>query len=644
MLGITVIYMMLLGTFARRILGVRVGLARIVLAGVVALGAGIGFGTQVVWQTSEPEPGMIPVLIGIIGLVAVATLVIAEFFIPQGTIPQPVEWPQLLRHAYKRNQRYLQLLRIFARHRLFALRFETPVNQRQASERRRQAQSLRLALEQAGGAFVKLGQLLSTRQDILPQEFIAELEKLQQQVEPVDWHEIEPVLDSSLGAPHREVFTTFEQEPFAAASIGQVHSATMQSGQRVAVKIRRPGILALFERDLSIAQRLARRFAKSSEWASRFGIEGLVSNLTSSLQEELDYTLEAANIAALTEAQEVIPREARVKIPDYYAQLSSDKVLVMEHVSGATLSHPGALHGVALEHRQAMANRLLAATLAQIMEVGVFHSDLHPGNIIVAKNSLTLLDFGSIGRIDSETRSKLGEVLFAFSQRDSAKFTDALLEFVDLDEVHDEAALRRSIGTFMSRRLGPGAQLDPAVFSEIIAVLSDHGVAAPAELTVPFRSIATVEGSLRILDPQFDFMAEASGYAERRIGEAKRPSTLAKVFADELVAARPIVQRLPHRIDRITGHLAEGQLGFNMRMFAHKRDRIFLREAIGLGVVTFLAGIFGIMSALLLTSETGPQINETLTLFQVFGYLFLVLTGILTLRALYDVLRRQSAT
>lgn len=643
MLTATVVLMLLLGALSRRLLGVRMSAGRIILAGVLGLAAGVGFESQFIWRAADYTPAMIPVLFGIIILVAVTVLVVSELLIPQGTLPRPDQWVRLTRATFDRNSRYLELLRIAARHRLFTIKLGPGSNAAQGPRRNAQAHALKQALEEAGGAFVKLGQLLSTRPDVLPAEFLEALTTLQQHVPPATWDEIRPELERSLGRPPGEIFSAFDEEPFAAASIGQVHAAVLQSGERVAVKVRRPGIVPLIERDMDIAARLARRLARSTDWAARFGVEQLVHSLTASLRDELDYTQEATNILALTEAQDQVPAEARVRIPRFIAEFSSDQVLVMEYITGQTLSSTTAFSSFDDATRHLLAQRLLAATLAQIMQAGVFHSDLHPGNIVIADGTLVLLDFGSIGRIDSETRTRLGELLFAFSRRDATAFTEALFMFVDLSDVQDESGLRRAVAAFMSRRLGPGARLDASMFSEVVSILADYGLTVPAELTVPFRTIATVEGSLQVLEPTFDFVAEASRYAHQRLTEATRPSSFTKSISDELLSAMPIVKRLPQRIDRVTGNLADGRFGMNVRLFADPRDRSFVREIISLAVVTFLAGIFGIMAAMLLTSDTGPQLTETLTLFQIFGYLFLVVTGVLTLRALFDVLRRRPA-
>lgn len=638
----TVVMVSILGVLSRRTLGIRISNSRIMIAGLFGVGAGLAFESQFVWKAEAYTPAVLPILLGIIVFVSLSFLVIAELLIPQGSIPGPNKWLPLTKGAISRNKRYAQILKIAAKHRLFNVKLGPAATELTSAERKQQALSLKLALEEAGGAFVKLGQLLSTRPDVIPAEFLEALTTLQQEVAPEPWELVEPALDRSLKKTHKEVFASFDEVPFASASIGQVHHATLATGQEVAVKVRRPGIDVLVERDIDIAKRWARRFARNNDKANQFGVEQLVDNLAERLREELDYEAEAANILTLIEAQKLVAAEAQVRIPKLVQEFSSGDVLVMEFISGSTLSTLESVNGLTTPKRRKLAEQLLAATLGQIMEAGVFHADLHPGNVIITEDGeLVLLDFGSVGRIDSETRKLLGEVMFAFSKRDATGFANGLIEFVDLTDGQDEESLRRTISNFLSRRLGPGGKLDASTFSEIVSILSSHGLTVPPEVTVPFHAIATVEGSLMILDSDFDLVAEAGSYAQRRIEDEMHPMTMARNIGKELLSTIPILKRMPQRFDRMTSQMVDGRFSLNLRLVADARDRSFFREIIGLGVVAFLAGIFGVMGALLLVSENGPQLTDSLTLFQVFGYLFMLISGILTLRALFDVLRRR---
>jgi len=640
MTAATVVAMLVIGAFARRVLGVRVGTVRIILAGIIGLLAEVGFESQFVWGSYTPA--LIPVQFGIILFVAIAFLVVAELVVPQGSLPRPDQVLAGIRRSRERSRRYAELLRIGARHRLLPFKLTTEQSSAGASERRRQAAALTAALEDAGGAFVKIGQILSTRSDALPTEYIDAFKRLQQRVPPAGWADVEPVLTASLGRPVDEVFATIAHEPLAAASIGQVHEATLPDGRRVAVKVQRPGIVPLVERDIDIARRLARRLTQSTGWAQRFGLDELAEALTESLRDELDYRVEAANIVAMEAVQAALPEDKRLRVPHFFAEFSARDVLTMEFIDGTTLSEPGVADRLTDHKRSMLAMRLFQGTLSQIMDAGVFHADLHPGNVVVTPDDqLALIDFGSVGRLDSEVRRQITDVVLSFSRGDARLFADTLLSFVELPDDLDEFMLRRQIGEFMSRYLGAGSALDASAFTEVIQILGRHGLAVPPELTAAFRAIATVEGSARVLDPEFNLVTEATGFAQERVDEQRRPKAVARSVADELIGMLPAARRLPRRIDQITGQLATGRLSVNVRLFADRRDRAVLREFINLGAITFLAGVFGLMAALLLSSGAGPYITPALTLFELFGYLLVILSGVLTLRVVFDVLRRR---
>ncbi|GAB3799849.1 AarF/UbiB family protein [Humibacter antri] len=638
----TVIAMLLIGTLSRRLLGVRVGVIRIVIAGILGLGAEVGFESQYVWGKATYSPAIIPIQLAIIFFTAIAFLVVAELLVPQGSVARPDQWIPGMRRTLDRAARYSELLRIAGRNKLIPFTIDSDQTATAAMERTKQARAMVAALEEAGGAFVKIGQLLSTRTDILPTEFTTVLRSLQQRVPTVPWHDIAAELDGALPLPRDEVFAELNTEPLAAASIGQVHVGSLVSGEHVAVKVRRPGIVPLVERDADIARRVARRLSESTVWARQIGLDQLAASLTNSLRDELDYRVEAGNMAALEAAIAGLPEQARVRIPKHFARLSTDGVLVLEFVEGATLSDPEALAAFDDETRKALATRLFHSMLAQIMDAGVFHSDLHPGNVLVTPaGELVLLDFGSVGRLDSQVRGQITDVLLAFARSDAAAFSDALLTFVEVPDDLDEFALRQQIGEFMARFLGPGSTLDASAFTQVMRILASFDLTAPAELTVPFRAMATVEGSLRALHPPFELVAAATAYAEERVAAARRPSALADALKHEVLGAVPVIRKLPQRIDRITGDLASGRLSVNVRLLADQRDRKVLREFVTLAALTFLSGVFGIMAAMLLTSGGGPQVTPSLTLFQLFGYLLLVVSGVLALRVFFDAFRRR---
>ncbi|CAM3090366.1 putative protein kinase UbiB [Arthrobacter ulcerisalmonis] len=638
MIGLLALIMMLLALLSRRILGVRIGAMRTLMALIVAVGAEYLFESQILWQTPDRGLAYVSIQFGIALFTAFLFLVVAELVVPRGVLPPPHTWLASLRAGSQRGIRYSQILRIGAKHGLLPLRSS---NDPEVNADR--ARSLRLALEEAGATFVKFGQMLSTRPDLLPPEYITELSRLQQHVTPVSWDLVRQILEEDAGRPVAEVFADFDETPLAAASIGQVHRATLHDGSRVAVKVQRPNIRRKVALDLDIAVRIGKMLENSTAFGGSLGTEALARGFAENLREELDYEQEARNIIALRTAVAKHPDEVRVVIPFHVPELCTSRVLVMEMLDGRTFSDPVTASSMGAESRKTYATQLTRSLLRQIMIDGTFHADPHPGNIIVlADGRLGLVDFGSVGRLDHELRTSIQQVVLAIDRADAGLLVNALFEVVIRPDEIDVPVLKRTLSQFMGTSLQPGVPLDLKAINELIRILARFDLAIPPALAGAFRAIATIEGTLTSLAPGFDIVAEARTFAGAQIGEHFTPGGIKETVQRELLDTLPILRRMPRHIDQLAAALQEGHLSVNVRLLADRRDREVLTRMLGQALLTLIAGVLGIMGVILLAFGQSAEVAPGLPLFHVIGYNLAGIAAVLMLRVLYLVFNTRT--
>ncbi|MGI8808438.1 MAG: ABC1 kinase family protein [Acidimicrobiales bacterium] len=437
-------FVALLVVVPRRLLGLQIGLVRAVIAAGVANAAWFGAGRAFSSSRDDQSVALVTVQVGLTLLGAMAFLAVAEAVVPSGSGLRIMNWRRASRRKLGRSRRYGEIVAIMVRHGLVSAR-----RRRRASndvvERRALAHSLRLALEEGGVTFIKLGQLLSARRDLLPPEFTDELGTLTDGVPPVAWEEIERTLHEEFGSA--AVFANVDPQPLAAASIAQVHAATLSSGEAVVVKVQRPGIGPLIERDVDILSRLARSLEARSRWARSVGAVELANGFASAIGEELDFRVEARNMAAVVSGgarRDDASATVAVKVPVPTARLCTRRVLVMERLNGTSIGAAVSFDERTVD-RSHLARALLHVVLTQIMLDGVFHADPHPGNVLLLDDGrIGLLDFGSVGRLDPTVRSSLRQLFVAFDRQDPAAARDALVEILvpaaDLDQQRLERA------------------------------------------------------------------------------------------------------------------------------------------------------------------------------------------------------------
>jgi len=640
-----------LGWASRRLLGLPVGALRALIAGL------LGFVTAELLGRSlrASEPGhlaeFLTVAVGVPLIVAMIFIVAAEALVPSGTLPQPVEMIQGTRRAVARSRRYSQITRIAVRHGLGPyLRGRRSRGGDAPTGRAALAASLRRALEEGGVTFIKLGQLLSTRTDLLPEEFIAELSQLQDRAGPAPWEQIQGVLTQSIGAPPEEVFAELQPEPAAAASIAQVHKARLRCGEElgaeVAVKVQRPGIRATVEQDLDILLRLAVRLESRARWARAVGVVGVARGFAAAIREELDFRVEARNMAAVAATwagqRRAIGGSVPVVLPGVHPQLSTERVLTIDWLDGINLRTAGRQIDDRGFDRAAMARALLRSMVYQITEGGVFHADPHPGNVmLLADGSLAWIDFGSVGRLDAQQRSALQDLLISLGRADPAALRDSMLELVTRSDEVDELALERALGQFMARHLAGGTPATAEMFTDLFRLASRFALAIPPEIATVLRALGTLEGTLTLLTTGVDIAAEAREYTATRIAAQVSPRAVRKSVADELFSVLPVLRRVPRRFDRVTNAVEQGRLSLNVRLFADERDRRVITGLTHLFLLTLIGVACGISAALLLGVSSGPQVATGVSLCQLIGYNLLIVTAVLVLRVLFTIFRTR---
>ena len=639
----TVLTVLVLAAGLRRLMGMRLSPLRTLIAALIAFFSASPIITAMAGTAVSGEhPGILPglwfVLLGVViaMLVGMIFLVISETFVPSGSLPGPVYVLRSTRRLASRTRRYSQISRILARHGLIPyLRGGRRSELATAEGRARLAGSLRLALEDGGVTFVKLGQVLSTRRDLLPPEFIGELSRLQDDAPKVPWPNIREVLESSLGTV-ADKFASFDTEPIAAASIAQVHTATLPSGDQVVVKVRRPDVTRVVGSDLDIVQRLAGQLQARTRWGRSVGAVDLARGFAVALREEMDLRIEERNMTAVATA--TAARDEHLRIPAPYRPYCGERVLVMQHLDGRALLVASA--GLPDGSRAALARELLDSLLGQVMLDGIFHADPHPGNILLLTDGhLGLLDWGSVGRIDAALRGALQRLLLALDRGDPVMLTDALLDVVDRPERLDEPRLERALGRFLARYFAAGVTPDVRMFTDLFRIIADYGLAVPPEIAAVFRALATMEGTLTQLAPGFDIVAEARRFGDQQLAARFSPEAIKQTAADELAALAPMLRRLPRRIDRIGGALEDGRLTVSVRLLADPSDRRYLTGLVHRVLLAFLAAAAGIMAVLLIGLRGGPALSKSVSLYSFFGYCLLVIAAILAVRVLVQVFR-----
>jgi ubiquinone biosynthesis protein len=617
-----------------RVLGVRLGWWRAVLAAWLGLATAGLFLTALTGQARPP-------LLWVIGLGLLAMMGWAGIFeLLSRSLPEPTRRSlanplTALRGWLARGRRSAEIATIATRAGL--ARFGRP----RATQPRGTAtgRSLRAALEQAGGVYVKLGQFLSTRPDLVSPEIAAELRLLQQQVPPIPGPLVERVFTEELGVSPSACFKEFDTEPAAAASIAQVHRAVLTDGRRVAVKVQRPEVAERVRRDLDILWRLAARLERRTQWALELRLSETVRAFADNVTGELDFTAEARNLAAISSA---VQHHPRFMVPLPVAELTRTRVVVMDWIDGVPLTTAAASLGA--EDRHELARALLRCFLDQILLVGTFHADPHPGNLVrTGDGRVALFDCGSIGRLDRRQRSALQAVLAALAAQDAAQLRDALRPITTASKPIEELLLERALGNVLAHHLGPGATPGGALLTALMELMREFGLALEPVVGGALRALALLQSTLELLAPDFDLLEEAKSYGHSLLQPPwapTSPSSPREELEAALPALVPTLLALPRRLDRITESIQRNELAVGVHLFPTDQDRRFVNQLTAQLVVTIAGAATGLLGGLLLLAANPRLATDTGRLLQAVGIGCIAVALLVLLRTLVAALRR----
>lgn len=433
------------------------------------------------------------------------------------------------------------------------------------SDPRDQAVHLRLALEELGTAFIKVGQFLSTRPDLLPPEYIAELSKLQDAAPPITYAEVAAVVAAELGAGPDEIFATFDREPLAAASIGQVHAATLRGGEEVIVKVQRPGVVAAVERDLAVLGDLAGLLAEHTSFGRDYDAVGLADEFAFGLRNELRYVREGQSADRFRLA---FAKDPDLHVPRVHWQHTTERVLVQERLRGIKVNDLAGLAEAGIDPKRVAATTV-RLMLEQIFAHGIFHADPHPGNVLVeAGGRIGLMDFGMIGRLDDQLQDGLTRLFVALSRGDAERMLDELLETGVVQGQVDRSALKRDLDHLLASYTDRSSteMSVSGVFAEITGMARRHRLRLPSDLLLMARVMGISEGVGLQLDPEFQFVAFARPYVERFWLEKRSPARVGKRVAEGLAEVGELGLVLPRHLRRLLVQLERGELGSRVQL------------------------------------------------------------------------------
>ncbi len=555
----------------------------------------------------------------------------------------------IVTRTYRHVNRYRQILTALVRYGFGELVESLKISQyvevglqmitrgrREQVETLTRGQRLRMVLEELGPTFVKLGQVLSTRPDLVPEDIVCELEKLQEHVPPFPFDQVRGIVEGELHRPLAEVYERFEETPIAAASIGQVHRAALRDGEAVVVKVQRPGIRKVIEVDLEILLHLAVLAERHMEGARLHRPTRIVEEFARVMDAELDYTTEAGHLERFASQ---FTGDPTIYVPKVFREATTGRVLTMEYVEGVRTTNIDELAARGLD-RKVIASRGAELILKQVFVHGFFHGDPHPGNIFVLPgNVICYLDFGMMGRLDRRGREDVADLVYGVVLRDAARATAALLQLTEHDDdvEPDVRRLERDVADFMDRHFAASLRdLDLSkLLQQLVDLVGKHRLRIPADLVLMIKAMATVEGLGLVLDPEFNMIAAAEPYVRRLIADRMRPARVARELFESGTELFQLAREIPRNLRDLLTMARRGQfrMGFEHRgleKMLETHEKISNRIAFAIVVAALIVG-----SSLMVLSRIPPQWYDI----PVIGLVGFLAAGVMGFWLLVSILR-----
>lgn len=512
--------------------------------------------------------------------------------------------------------RTLEILSVFSKHNFYVNGF-TP-------------SEMRTTLEDLGPTYVKIGQIMSSRTDILPEAYCRELERLRSEVKPLAASEARRVIEEETGRRIEDIFTEFRDEPLGSASIAQAHYGVLKDGTEVVTKVQRPGIAHMMRRDFALLKKLASAVSiagEAEDTAQAIDLKSVIEELEKVSEEELDFRVEADNTRLFRE--KCIEDATVISCPRIIDELSTERILTMTYVNGYSIAKRDRLTADGCDC-EAIAKTIVENYMHQVLDVGIFHGDPHQGNIMVSDGIPYWIDFGMIGRVSEGSIAGIQDIILAMVQKDVEAMADAALSMGTVRGKINKTRLMEDIDGMLGRYASVKSLSDMNIgtlMTELTSLLSNHNIAMPSEYTMLVRSLETIEGVLEALCPElnlFDFLS-------KKMTERMKESFDAQEKVTELLQTLGTVgaqtARMPGMVFDVLRNLVKGRMKINLELTGYEELLNSLNGTILNVVLALFSCILFIGSCILCTTDIGPMAGE-LPLMSLIGFVVSVALGI----------------